>query len=191
MQKGWIALLLLFTVFAAAAAGCGNKPTDGNLGLAGKKPDEYQADNNNSTQNRDPRMEGYVVKEEDGRILVVDPLPKDFSSSGGVKEFYDAIWFSDAPPDVQIGHKVRVWFDMVEESYPGQSRAIKVLILTDNNPRHSDLSEAEAIREVLQAHQSERVPVVKKAEYDEKSDTWNVLIRQEDTDLNVKVEDKT
>ncbi len=67
-------------------------------------------------------------------MLVVDPVPKDYSAGGGMKEFYNAIWFSNAPKNVHIGHKVQVWFNEILESYPGQSKAVKVSILPDSTP---------------------------------------------------------
>lgn len=55
----------------------------------------------------EPGMTGYVVKKEGGRILVVDSNPQDFSSTGGVEEFYNAIWFSKTPMSIEVGLQVR------------------------------------------------------------------------------------
>jgi type 1 fimbria pilin len=38
---------------------------------------------------------GYVMNKKDGKILVVNPDVQDFSSTGGVKEHYSAIRFSN------------------------------------------------------------------------------------------------
>ena len=75
-----------------------------------------------------------------GRILVVDPVAQDFSDTGGIEEFYNAIWFSNAPQEVEPGNKVEVWFDIVAESYPGQSEALDIKIIQEEVPEGADLS---------------------------------------------------
>jgi hypothetical protein len=144
------------------------------------------------TTHKDPGMEGYVVKKENGRILVVASKPKDFSSTGGLAEFYNAIWFSNAPEKVKVGDKVKVWFDIVAESYPGQSQAEKVQILPETKPKNADLSEAEAVRKALvtDAINQQGVPAVKSVKYDEKLDSWDVLINQGEEETNVRIADK-
>lgn len=141
----------------------------------------------------EPGIEGYVMKKEDGRMLVVSSVPKDFSSTGGMKEFYNAIWFSKAPGKVEIGDKVQVWFDIVAESYPGQSEALKVEIIPSKHPRGADLNEAEVIRLALKDERIDPlwVSAIKSIEYNAKSDVWNVVIKQnEEEDLKIQIEDK-
>jgi hypothetical protein len=57
------------------------------------------------------------------------------SSTGGVKEFFDAVWISNIPQDVKVGQKVQVWFEgAVATSYPGQAMTNKISILPSNEP---------------------------------------------------------
>lgn len=144
------------------------------------------------TTHKDPGIEGYVVKKEDGRILVVASMPKDFSSIGGLSEFYNAIWFSSAPRKVKAGDHVQVWFDVVAESYPGQSAVEKVEILPGTKPKNADLTEAEAIRKALDTDtiNQHEVPAIKSAKYDEISDSWEVLIKQGEAETKVRISDK-
>lgn len=142
-----------------------------------------------------PGIEGYVVDIEGGRFLVVSPVPKDFSSTGGVKEFYDAMWFSNVPKKIQIGQKVQVWFDEVATSYPGQSRAKDVSILQSNKPNNANLTEAEAIKKAIEIEENNGFPVIKAVYYDEKSDIWTITIKmfnfnKEEHEINVQVDDQ-
>src|SRR5690625_1173771 len=67
----------------------------------------------------EPHIHGYVMEKADGRILVISKEAQDFSDTGGISNFYDAIFLRNAPDDVEVGHEVRVWYDgPVEESYP-------------------------------------------------------------------------
>lgn len=140
----------------------------------------------------DPGMEGYVMSVENGRMLVVDTKSQDFSSTGGVKEFYNAIVFSNAPKDVQVGQKVQVWFDAVAESYPGQSSAKKVKILPSNQPANANLAEDAAIRKALDSQSFGHfgVLVIKSVSYDESSDVWEIVLKQEEEEWTVQVEDE-
>lgn len=140
----------------------------------------------------EPGIIGYVVKKEGRQILVVNPVPQDFSSTGGVKEFYDAIWFSHSPRNVQIGQKVKVWFDFVATSYPGQSSAKRVLVLPSPKPDGANLSQAEAIRYALKTEgiNNKSVPVIKTVNYNEQIDVWNIHIKQGEDELNIQVEDE-
>jgi Protein of unknown function (DUF3221) len=144
------------------------------------------------TTHKDPGMEGYVVKIENGRILVVASKPKDFSSTGGLAEFYNAIWFSNAPEKVKVGDKVQVWFDVVAESYPGQSEAEKVEILAEKKPRNANLTKAEVIRKALAPEQINKheIPAIKSILYNQKADIWEVLVKQGDTEVNIVIKDK-
>lgn len=158
-------------------------------GYGGTREIEFKLDSNT------PGIEGYVVDIEDGRFLVVSPVPKDFSSMGGIKEFYDAIWFSNTPIDIQMDQKVQVWFDAVATSYPGQSGAQKVSILQSNKPNNANLTEAEAIKKALEIEGNNGYPVIKAVYYDEISDVWAITIKffdfnEEEHEINVQIEDQ-
>lgn len=139
----------------------------------------------------EPGIEGYVVKKEGNRILVVDSVPKDFSSTGGVQEFYNAIWFSNAPAEAVLGQRVQVWFDVVAESYPGQSEVKQIKILSSKQPNNADLNEAEAIGKALIAKviNENKIPIIKSAEYHVDKDMWNIEIKQGEESVVVKVGD--
>ncbi|WP_258000419.1 YobA family protein [Bacillus sp. Marseille-P3661] len=145
------------------------------------------------TSNEEPGMEGYIVNKENGRILVVESVPKDFSSSGGLPEFYNAIYFSDAPNNVNVGDKVQVWFDAVAESYPGQSRVEKIEILTTPKPEYANLTHSEVIRQALGTVNMNQngisLPIIKAVMYDAKLDVWNVTIKQNEEEISIDVKD--
>lgn len=136
-----------------------------------------------------PGIEGYIVRKEDDSMLVVSSMPKDFSASGGMKSFYDAIWFSNAPEDVEVGQKVQVWYRTVKESYPAQSSANKVRVLPGMKPNGADLSENQAILKALQSRNINGVPAIKQVDYDSGTDTWIITFIAEDNQFEALVED--
>jgi len=137
-------------------------------------------DKETSSVNGEPGITGYVMKKENGRILVVNPDALDFSANGGIDEYYEAIWFSNAPGDINVGEKVAVWFDAVRESYPGQSNVKSIKIVAGRKPDGAQLTEAEAIRRALSSEKinSEVFMVVKSVGYDEESHVWNVRLKE-------------
>src|SRR5690554_3722353 len=110
-------LAFLCILIVLSLTGCGTA-SDGSNSSGDKSNDESE-----------PGMIGYVVAKEGERILVVESEAQDFSSTGGISEFYNAIMFSNVPKDIEIGEKVKVWFDIVAESYPGQSAATKIEVI--------------------------------------------------------------
>lgn len=123
-------------------------------------------------------MTGYVMDREGERILVVDDEAQDFSSTGGVSEFYNAIWFSKAPSEIKEGDFVKVWFDMVAESYPGQSEAIKVEVVEQEKPKGANLTKSEALHKLLTSDEFKKdLYGVSSIEYNEKEDTWNIALK--------------
>jgi hypothetical protein len=161
-MRKWTNAFLMFTL-CAALVGCSSA-----FSLrSGANPEQSE-----------PGIQGYIVKIENGRFLVVSSVPKDFSSTGGAKEFYNAIWFSNAPNNIQIGHQVKVWFDNVNESYPGQSKAVKLSILPNRKPERADLTEAEAVRRALAQQSHWNVPVIRSVTYDEYEDAWTILVKE-------------
>ncbi|NSL53108.1 YobA family protein [Bacillus sp. P2(2020)] len=173
-------MLIIAFIILLSLIGCGTKKDHLSLGSS-------------SDFNDKPGIEGYVVAKEKGRILVVDPVPQDFSKTGGVSEFYNAIWFSNVLSDIKVGEKVQVWFDEVAESYPGQSKAKKIKVLKNNTLSGTDLTEAEAIQKALdQVHKkstSVEVKAVKKVSYDPSTDLWRIQIKQGEETFNIEVSD--
>jgi|GEM_PF-933777 len=150
-------------------------------------------DKGDESQNTEPGIIGYVMKKEDGRILVVDSSPKDFSDSGGVAEFYDAIWFSGAPEDIEVGEKVKVWFGEVRESYPAQSSAKRIEVVTGVRPEGAMLTEAEAIAKALSSVENKEdfLVAVKSVEFDTEKGEWNIQLKDVHGDriLDITIED--
>jgi hypothetical protein len=153
-----------------------------NIGVDGKK-----------SPSEEPGIIGYVMNEENTGILVVSQVVQDFSATGGVEEFYNAIWFSNAPQDVEIGDKVKVWYDEVLESYPGQSEAKHVEVISSQKPNGANLTESEALYKTLTSKEVNRteVAVVKFIEYNKQTDKWNIVLKETwgDKIVNIEVED--
>lgn len=162
LMKKYIFLILV--IFTFSLTGCSSD-----------QPDEVPA-----TPDKEPGLVGYVMVRDNDRILVVDPVPQDFSSTGGVNEFYDAISFSNVPKDIKEGDKVKVWFDAVAESYPGQSEAIKIEVIPSPKPDGADLDESEAINKALNSGEIDTSwpTVVKSIKYNNEIDAWELDIRE-------------
>jgi len=130
--------------------------------------------------NDEAGITGYVMNKENDRILVVSSEAQDFSDSGGLDEFYNAIWFAKAPKDIIIGEKVMVWFDIVAESYPGQSEIKKIAVIPSSLPKGADLTEADAIYKALTSPNIDinQVLAVKSVEYNSQEDNWNIKIKE-------------
>lgn len=93
---------------------------------------------------------GHVVKKEKGRVLVVNNVEKDYSANGGASHYYEAVWFSKASSDIQVGQQVEVWAaGEMEDSYPGQGQADRIVVMETNQPEGARLTESEAIRRAL------------------------------------------
>lgn len=154
--------------------GCG--PGSGVEGMNGQGQGDGSMENTNDSE---PEIVGYVVKSEGGKMLVVSSEPQDFSATGGLEEFYNAVWVSDVQEKVHIGEKVKVWFEgPILESYPAQATAEKVLILPSTQPKGADLTEAQAIEKALDMKENgdEGVLAIKAVHYDPQTDKWEILM---------------
>ncbi|MDF2591240.1 MAG: hypothetical protein K0S75_706 [Clostridia bacterium] len=142
----------------------------------------------------EPGIIGYVMKLSNSGMLVVSQGIQDFSSTGGVKEFYNAIWFSNAPKEIEVGDQVRVWFDEVLESYPGQSEAKHIEVIASEKPDGANLDISEALNRALKTDKvdNDEVIVVKSIAYDKQADRWSIVLKQTwgDKTYNIQVEDK-
>ncbi len=121
----------------------------------------------------DPDIEGYVVKRETGRMLVVAPDR-------------EAIWFTSVPAKARVGQMVQVWYSVSEESYPARAKADRVTIVLSPKPSGADLSAADAVREALVAYESVMAPAVQRVDYDAAADIWDVRVQVEDGGEDVK-----
>ncbi|MCQ6562170.1 YobA family protein [Paenibacillus mendelii] len=147
-------------------------------------------------------MVGYVVKEKDGKILVVDPNVQDYGAQGGEKFHYNASWYSNVPPGIRIGQKIEV--KVIEgpttAQYPGDNSAEEVIIIPGIQPDNAKLLEEEAIRKAMASNEYEQsiaaadgwLPVIKEAKYNDKQSSWSVVFTNESTDqvVSIHVEDK-
>lgn len=145
--------LLALLAFLPGAAGCGGRSSE----AAGE-----------------PGLTGYVMDIRENQFLVVDSKPQDFGATGGKTSFYNAIWFSNKPADLETGLEVKVWFDMVAESYPGHSEALHVEVVPTQTPAGANLSEAEALQKALK-------------ELDDNGAAWGVQALQYDSTRSVWV----
>lgn len=142
----------------------------------------------------DPGIIGYVMQKDNKRILVISQRAQDFSSTGGVNEYYDAIWFSNAPNAVEVGDKVKVWYDIVAESYPGQSEAKHIEVISSQKPNGANLTESEALKKALASEKikAKDLTVLKSIVYDKQADRWNVELKEiwsDKIDI-IQIEDK-
>lgn len=147
-------------------------------------------------------MVGYVVREKDGKILVVDPNVQDYGAQGGESFHYAASWYSNVPLDVKVGQKIEV--KVIEgpttSQYPGDSSAENVIIIPSIIPENAKLLEEEAIRKALASNEYQQsiaaadgwLPVIKEAKYNEMQNIWTVDFTNESTDqvVSIHVEDK-
>lgn len=158
-MKKWIILLLGLSLLLT---GCMGEPQAGE-----ENREEYSS------------MVGYIMDiDSGGRILVVDPVAQDFSNTGGVDEFYNAIWFSDAPQEVELGERVEVWFDAVAESYPGQSGVKDLEVITEEVPEGANLSPTQALNRLLTQEEGSRFTAVQSIPYDKEQDQWTIRLKE-------------
>jgi len=147
-----------------------------------------------SAPSTEPGITGYVMQRDNDRILVISQAPKDFSANGGVKEFYDAIWFSKAPKDVKIGDRVKVWYEYVAESYPGQSEVKHIEVIASQKPDGADLTESEVLSKALKSKEvnAGETIVAKSISYDAEADVWKVEMKEVmgEKIYNLQIEDK-
>jgi hypothetical protein len=178
-MKSVIGFLLIF-LFAGSLLGC--------------TPGKAVEDEKQQPPSGEPGIVGYVMQKENERILVISQESRDFSANGGVKEYYDAIWFSNVPKDIKVGEKVKVWYDFVRESYPGQSEVKDIEVVSSEKPKGAKLTEAEVL---LMALTSQEVKVsdllvVKEIEYDSQAARWNVELKEiwSDKIVRIQISDK-
>lgn len=148
----------------------------------------------NSSPNDAPGIIGYVMEKEDDRILVIDPEAQDFSETGGVSEYYNAIWFNNAPKDIGIGEKVKVWYDYTRDSYPAQSEVMYIEVIPSQKPEGVNLTEGEALYKALtsQLLNTDSIIVVKTIEYKKETDKWDIKLKEIWSDIlhDVEVDDR-
>lgn len=142
----------------------------------------------------EPNITGYIMATSEGSILVINTEPEDFSGTGGVEEFYDAVWVSNVTEPVDVGEQVNVWFEGgVNESYPAQAGMGELEIIDSRIPSGADLSEAEALRAALsQESLNAESLVVRSISYDDNGDEWVIELRDTHSyeDYTIQIEDQ-
>ncbi|WP_110113068.1 DUF3221 domain-containing protein [Bacillus sp. CGMCC 1.16541] len=115
-------------------------------------------------------LEGYVMKKDDHRILVVN----------GSDDYYNAIWLSNAFNEVDIGQYVHVWIDgPIAESFPAQGSVEKVEVVQVEKPKGATLTQEEVLKQLLSSKQVNQQDVigVKNIEYDGAADVWKITLK--------------
>ncbi|MBB5174032.1 DUF3221 domain-containing protein [Texcoconibacillus texcoconensis] len=83
-------------------------------------------------------QEGYVTEVSDERILLVSDIAEEEAMKLTEESLLDngtgssAVWYTvDDPQDYDVGQLLRVQYEVVLESYPGQSEALEVQIVEE------------------------------------------------------------
>lgn len=122
-----------------------------------------------------PNIHGYVIDVSEKKILVISKVAQDFSDTGGISNFYDAIWLSKASKDIEVGQEVRVWYDgPVEESYPAGGTVGKIEIVKKNQPETANINESKAIQLAIQQLGSEGLIAINSVTFDGVEKRWKV-----------------
>ncbi|HHU20327.1 MAG TPA: DUF3221 domain-containing protein [Bacilli bacterium] len=139
---------------------------------------------------RDPDITGYVVEQTENNILVASESAIDLSSNGGVRNFYQMVWFSNPPNELSYGDKVEVWFDEIEESYPNRSTIVDYNILEVDSPEGATLNETEVLNQVLSQHKTRpnELFAVHKTHYNNWNNTWMITLIEIWTQEKVTIE---
>lgn len=126
-----------------------------------------------------PDITGYVMDKYDDAILVINTEAKDFSQTGGVEEFYEAVWVSNITESVNLGDQVEVWFEGgVAESYPDQAEMGQLNVIESPVPEGADFSESKALSIALSEEGFETESLaVRSITYDDAEGLWRIELR--------------
>lgn len=93
-----------------------------------------------------------------------------------------------------MGEKVKVWYDIVQDSYPAQSDIIHIEVIPGQKPDGANLSETEALYKVLTSQLNNKgiLIVVKNIDYDTETDKWDIELKEiwGDEIYNLQIDDK-
>lgn len=122
----------------------------------------------------EPDLHGYIIEKAADRILVISKEAQDFSDTGGIDQFYDAIFLRNAPKDVEVGQEVRVWIDgPVEESYPAGGTVGKLEVVPIAEPEGAQLKTYQAVQKAL-AQAPEDWVAITNVTFQAETKTWLV-----------------
>lgn len=143
-----------------------------------------------------PSKEGTYVMQVDGeKMLVVDTIPTDPSSTGGQEDFYGAVFFTypNAAEELKIGQRVKVENSgMILTSYPGQGSAKYVEVFPEYKPKNAKLSESEVIEKAIEItkKKSDGRMIIRSIAFDEEKAVWKVEIKQDGQDDEIEIKDE-
>lgn len=147
--------LLVFMILAILICGCSN--------------------NGESANQPEPKYIGYVVQQEENRILVTH---YDEQS-----ELNDAIWIR-TKKNIALGQKVSIELDGgIETSYPAQASAKNIDIIKTEHPEASRLTQQEVMIRTLDHFNTIRLPFVKSIHYSEVKNVWTVVMLDGQSDV--------
>lgn len=130
-----------------------------------------------SRKEQEPDLEGFVMRIENSTILVVSEESEDFSATGGMSEFYKAIWVSGVREELNIGQKVQIWIDgPILESYPAQAQVKFIEVLPNERIDGATLTKTDVIQKALDAIDTEDVIAIKSMNFDLEAHSWTVEI---------------
>lgn len=87
------------------------------------------------------------------QILVVDTTLEDFSATGGVEDYFGAVFYKypNAASELKVGQRVKVEdTGMILYSYPRQGSAKYVEVLPEYKPENATLSESAVIVKAIE-----------------------------------------
>jgi hypothetical protein len=178
--------ILFFVILCLGLVGCGTSVNEGKSQNGSKVED---------VKNNEQGITGYVMQKMDNRMLVVSDVPQNFSDTGGLNEFYNAIMLSNMPGEIELGQKVKVIITgPIAESYPAQAEADRVKVLPSIKPTGANLSREEALKKALTDKENEingYTVAVKELNYENESDSWKVLLKDtiNNKEMSFQIED--
>ncbi|MBU5595000.1 YobA family protein [Amphibacillus sp. MSJ-3] len=139
---------------------------------------------------RAPDITGYVVEKSEQNILVSSVIPEDLSGNGGVSEFYQMIWFSNAPKELNYGDKVDIWHKELHESYPARSTIEHYTICESDSPEGAKMTESEVLEQVLSQKdiQPSELYAVRSTYFNKNKQTWIITLVEIWTEEVVTIE---
>lgn len=120
----------------------------------------------------DPGIIGYVTDISEDGILVVSTEAERISSNND--NYYDAIRFRNAPPEIAVGDKVKVWYGTVLLSYPGQSSVEFIDVIPSEHPIGAQLTKGEAIAKALEELDNHPVLAFTSIDYNQDTEIWSI-----------------